>query len=99
MQNWKWSNKTFPHTLYVVSTSDETTCTQCGICGRKQTNSSKPIYMIAKYHPSSLKILSVFLKGPLMAPVHCHLQGGGGECLTRQKIEMFEHLQSDFDQN
>ena len=26
-QNWKWSNKTFPHTLCVVSTSDETT--QC----------------------------------------------------------------------
>ena len=29
-QNWKWSNKTFPHTLCVVSTSDETT--HCGIC-------------------------------------------------------------------
>ena len=29
-QNWKWSNKTFPHTLFVVSTSDETT--HCGIC-------------------------------------------------------------------
>ena len=29
-QNWKWSNKTFPHTLCVVSTSDETTF--CGIC-------------------------------------------------------------------
>ena len=24
-QNWKWSNKTFPHTLCVVRTSDETT--------------------------------------------------------------------------
>ena len=24
-QNWKWSNKTFPHTLCVVSASDETT--------------------------------------------------------------------------
>ena len=29
-QNWKWSKKTFPHTLCVVSTSDETT--QRGIC-------------------------------------------------------------------
>ena len=29
-QNWKWSNKSFPHTLCVVSTSDETT--QCRIC-------------------------------------------------------------------
>ena len=29
-QNWKWSNKTFPHTLCVVSTSDETT--HSGIC-------------------------------------------------------------------
>ena len=29
-QNWKWSNKTFPHTLCVVSTSYETT--HCGIC-------------------------------------------------------------------
>ena len=29
-QNWKWQNKTFPHTLCVVSTSDETT--YCGIC-------------------------------------------------------------------
>ena len=29
-QNWKWSNKTFPHTLCVVSTSDETI--PCGIC-------------------------------------------------------------------
>ena len=29
-QNWKWSNKTFPHTLCVVSTSAETT--HCGIC-------------------------------------------------------------------
>ena len=29
-QNWKWSNKTFLHTLCVVSTSDETT--HCGIC-------------------------------------------------------------------
>ena len=29
-QNWKWSNKTFPHTLFVVSTSYETT--HCGIC-------------------------------------------------------------------
>ena len=29
-QNWKWSNKTFPRTLCVVSTSDETT--HCGIC-------------------------------------------------------------------
>ena len=29
-QNWKWSNKTFPHTLCVVSTSDETT--HLGIC-------------------------------------------------------------------
>ena len=29
-QNWKWSSKTFPHTLCVVSTSDETT--HCGIC-------------------------------------------------------------------
>ena len=29
-QNWKWSNKTFPHTLCVVSTSDE--ATHCGIC-------------------------------------------------------------------
>ena len=28
-QNWKWSNKTFPHTLCVVGTSDETT--HCGI--------------------------------------------------------------------
>ena len=28
-QNWKWSNETFPHTLCVVSTSDETT--HCGI--------------------------------------------------------------------
>ena len=29
-QNWKWSNKTFPHTLCVVSTSHETTLG--GIC-------------------------------------------------------------------
>ena len=29
-QNWKRSNKTFPHTLCVVSTSDETN--HCGIC-------------------------------------------------------------------
>ena len=29
-QNRKWSNKTFRHTLCVVSTSDETT--HCGIC-------------------------------------------------------------------
>ena len=29
-QKWKWSNKTFPHTLCVVSTLDETT--HCGIC-------------------------------------------------------------------
>ena len=29
-QNWKWSNKPFPHTLCVVSTSDETT--HCDIC-------------------------------------------------------------------
>ena len=29
-QNWKWSNKTSPHTLCVVSTSDE--ATHCGIC-------------------------------------------------------------------
>ena len=29
-QNWKWSNKTFSHTLCVVSTSDETP--HCGIC-------------------------------------------------------------------
>ena len=29
-QNWKWLNKTFPHTLCVVSISDETT--QCRIC-------------------------------------------------------------------
>ena len=29
-QNWKGSNKTFPQTLCVVSTSDETT--HCGIC-------------------------------------------------------------------
>ena len=29
-QNWKWSNKTFPHTLCVVSTADETT--HSGIC-------------------------------------------------------------------
>ena len=29
-QNWKWSNKTFPRTLCVVSTSDETI--HCGIC-------------------------------------------------------------------
>ena len=29
-QNWKWSNKTFRHTLFVVSSSDETT--PCGIC-------------------------------------------------------------------
>ena len=87
-QNWKWSNKTFPHTLCVVSTSDETT--HCDICltshknlhwasggmfgpkikffgtifslkigvllgkyFRKQTNSKKSVYMIAKCHPSS----------------------------------------------
>ena len=29
-QNSKWSNKTFPHTLCVVSTSDETT--HCDVC-------------------------------------------------------------------
>ena len=29
-QNWKWSIKTFPDTLCVVSTSDETT--HCDIC-------------------------------------------------------------------
>ena len=29
-QNWKWSNKTFPDTLCVVSSSDETT--HCDIC-------------------------------------------------------------------
>ena len=29
-KNWKWSNKAFPHTLCVVSSSDETT--HCGIC-------------------------------------------------------------------
>ena len=29
-QNWKWSNKTFPHTLCVVSTSYETS--RRGIC-------------------------------------------------------------------
>ena len=28
-KNWKWSIKTFSHTLFVVSTSDETT--HCGI--------------------------------------------------------------------
>ena len=29
-QNWKWSNKPFPHTLCLVSTSGETT--HCDIC-------------------------------------------------------------------
>ena len=29
-ENWKWTNKTLPRTLCVVSTSDETT--HCGIC-------------------------------------------------------------------
>ena len=35
-QNWKWSNKTFPHTLCVVSTSDETT--HSGICVTSNKN-------------------------------------------------------------
>ena len=35
-QNWKWSNKTFPRTLCVVSTSDETI--HCGICLTSQKN-------------------------------------------------------------
>ena len=35
-QNWKWSNKTFPRTLRVVSTSDETV--HCGICLTSQKN-------------------------------------------------------------
>ena len=30
VQNWKWLSKTFPPTLCVVGTSDETT--PCGIC-------------------------------------------------------------------
>ena len=34
-ENRKWSNKTFPHTLCVVSTSDETT--HCGICFRNKS--------------------------------------------------------------
>ena len=33
-QNWKWSNKTFPHTYCAVSTSDETT--HCGMFDFKQ---------------------------------------------------------------
>ena len=35
-QNWKWSNKTFAHTLCVVSNSDETT--RCGICFTSNKN-------------------------------------------------------------
>ena len=35
-QNWKWSNKSFPHTLCVVSTSHETT--HCGICLTSKKN-------------------------------------------------------------
>ena len=35
-QNWTWSNKTFPCTLCVVSTSDETI--HCGICLTSQKN-------------------------------------------------------------
>lgn len=29
-QNWKWSNKTFPHALCVVGISDG--AAQCGVC-------------------------------------------------------------------
>ena len=35
-QNWKWSNKTFPHTLCVVSISYEPT--HCGICFTSNKN-------------------------------------------------------------
>ena len=35
-QNWKWSNKTFPHNWCVVSTWDETN--HCGICLTSNTN-------------------------------------------------------------
>ena len=124
-QNWKWSNKTFPHTLCVVSTSYETT--HCGIyltsdknlhwasgggmfgpkitffgtisslkigvllgkCFRKQTNSQKSVYMIAKYHLSSQqKCYQFFSRPPLTVPVHCHLQRGG-RFLTRLKNRHF----------
>ena len=40
-QNWRWSNKTFPHTLCVVSTSDNTT--HCGIC----LNSNKNLHWVS----------------------------------------------------
>ena len=117
-QNWKWSNKTFPHTLCVFSTSDiDHETTHCGISltsnknlhwasrgwgggslgqklhfwgtifslkigvllgkyFRKQSNSWKSVYVIAKYHPSS-QMLSIFLWALPDGPVHCHLQGRG----------------------
>ena len=38
----------------------------------------------------SIKMLSIFLKPSLMAPVHCYLQGGGGgRFLTRLKNRHF----------
>ena len=73
-QNWKWSSKTFPHTLCVVSTSDETT--HCGIC----LTSNKNLHWAS----------GGGVWPPLTAPVHCHLQGGGNIFWQGLKIDIFE---------
>ena len=117
------------YTLYVVSTSDETT--QCGICVTSNKNlhwasggdvwaknciflgGGTIIILLENWsfvrqifqkadkqfkiclHDSkissflSLKILSVFLKGLLIAPIHSHLQGGGGTFFDKAKTRHF----------
>ena len=50
-KDWKWSNKTFPHTLCVVSTSDETT--HCGIflTSNKNPQWASELHFLGQFSP------------------------------------------------
>ena len=105
-QNWKWSNKTFPHTWCVVSTWDETN--HCGIClisksSEVNISKSRKIFQICIHRskiPSflSIKMLFVFLKtapaGPLSSSFTRGGGGGGGNTFF-QKVKN-SHLRGIF---
>ena len=102
-QNWKWSNKTFPHTWCVVSTWDETN--HCGIClisksSEVNISKSRKIFQICIHRskiPSffSIKCYLFFSRPPLPVPCHRHLRGGVGGNTFFQKVKN-SHLRGIF---